>query len=108
MAASSSDDENGNGNRVTVALIGEKVDSLTKLSELKFKGLQRQLDAVTALSSVVADHGTRLAVLEQAIATMRKDRENDERSAVTSRQFVLGVLAIVVALVVGLVGGHVG
>lgn len=113
--------------RVTLALVGERVESLRELVRAEFKGTQRQLDALTDLPLVV--HG----LLERMVAYDAKQREIDDKLGDVAtlkekvrqheekfdeqerrREFrlgplvpnLIGVSGIAVAIVTLLVAGH--
>lgn len=72
-------DENGNGNRATVALVDSKVDTIRVLVEGGFKDVQRQLDGLNTLPGQVGALHERQVLLEARV-TVIEDADKTRRA----------------------------
>jgi hypothetical protein len=95
-----SDQDTGSKDRATVALVSEKVDGLKELTRAGFTDIQRQLDRVAELPTIVTGHTEKLKEYGRRLDDLEEtdDKKRDYRSTVVP-SLIIGAGGLLVAII---------
>lgn len=88
------------GGRATVALVAEMVRGLRALTESEFKGVQRQLDALSGLPSEVGKLRGDYDTLKERVKTLEGERDRDENRGYEWRRINRPAVATATCIVI--------